>query len=886
MNVGDAVKQLPANVSNNSPNTTGNANFFAGSTIANLRGLNPFFGSRTLNLVNGRRFVPTNQGDGVDLNFIPSVLIDRVDVVTGGASAAYGSGAISGVNNVFLNRRLNGGKLDVDYGQTSESDGKDRHVGAAFGTAFAGDRGHVVFGVEWQESDAVGCVTARDWCARGVGFRQNELAPGFFDPITPQSAPAYTYGTNLRQNQISASGVFLNPSFGVTSTSQSNAAGTAAIPFAVGFGANTAAANTVVGGDGPSIYEYTNLRAPVNRKIATATGTFAITDSINASVDLSYGDVETTNRTGAFNQSNNIIAADNAFLTTSLRAAQVAAANQAAIFSFPAPPAGGAFFNKDWTSQVDSFSRFTTEVKRGAVGLDGRFGSSSWTWDGYYQYGKTTRQQLVNDNVHLNALQLALDSVVDNRAGSATLGQAVCRVTRDGVPAGALYDPRIAQGCVPINPFGTGALSPAAKAYSFGFLQEDLNLEQHVLALNTTGDLFAGFGAGAIKVAVGAEYRTEDGENIGSQNGAPDYARTDYLIQYGESFAGKVDVVEGYVETNIPVLRGVTGAQRLEFDLAARESHYKNKGGFGTSGQSRTNDLTTWKISGIWDPVEWLRVRASQSRDARAANFRELYYGQQIKAGGSFGFCNFNTFPASDPCNWSLEGNTALSPEKADTSTVGIVFSGGDMVPGFQFAADYFRIEIKDAIQQADVFRVINGCQQANIAEFCALITPDTPGNFNSINLVRALAFNGSGYEYRGIDFSATQRFELGDATSLNLRLLATRMIDQRFQSTPGGPFTNVVGQTGTSNSFLSDNQPTAKWLGNLSGTVLRGPASLTAQVRYISDGVQNYNGISPGEAGYGTAATAALIRQSTNEVASYFVSGSTAPTGSPTSAS
>ena len=112
VNVGEAVEQLPANVSNNTPATTGNANFFAGSTIANLRGLNPFFGSRTLNLVNNRRFVPTNQGDGVDLNFIPSVLIERIDVVTGGASAAYGSGAISGVNNIFLNRKLEGGKLD------------------------------------------------------------------------------------------------------------------------------------------------------------------------------------------------------------------------------------------------------------------------------------------------------------------------------------------------------------------------------------------------------------------------------------------------------------------------------------------------------------------------------------------------------------------------------------------------------------------------------------------------------------------------------------------------------------------------------------------------------------------------------------------------------
>ena len=129
VNVGDAIRQLPANLSNNTPRTTGNANFFIGSTIANLRGLNPFFGSRTLTLVNNRRFVPTNQGDGVDLNFIPSIMIDRIDIVTGGASAAYGSGAISGVQNIFLSRKLEGGKAQVDYGMTGESDGDDKHVG-------------------------------------------------------------------------------------------------------------------------------------------------------------------------------------------------------------------------------------------------------------------------------------------------------------------------------------------------------------------------------------------------------------------------------------------------------------------------------------------------------------------------------------------------------------------------------------------------------------------------------------------------------------------------------------------------------------------------------------------------------------------------------------
>jgi iron complex outermembrane receptor protein len=869
VNVGDAIKQLPSNVSNNSPTTTGNANFFAGSTIANLRGLNPFFGSRTLNLVNGRRFVPTNQGDGVDLNFIPSILIDRMDVVTGGASAAYGSGAISGVNNVFLSRKLQGGKLDLDYGRSEGGDAQDRHIAAAFGTGFAGDRGHFVLGFEHQKSDAIGCINARDWCAEGNAFIQNPANP--VNGGTDAAAPAYLLASNVRASQLSTAGVFQNfaAPFGVP-TLGVNAAGTGTVPFANGTGANGSPFNMVVGGDGRSAYEYTNLRAPVKRDVGAGTLTFALTDSLNLSVDLSYGKVTTVNRTGALDANFTTIAPDNAYL---VGRPQLAAAQGAyALF-----PGGPAFFNKDWTAQLDSHSDFDTEVKRGAIGLDGEFGDSSWTWDGYYQYGVTDRSQLVADNRHLNAYNLATDAVIDNRVGSATLGQPVCRVTRDGVPPGGLYDPAIAQGCAPLNVFGTGAIPAAAKAYAFGYLLETLNYKQQVLAFNTTGDLFEGFGAGSIKGAAGLEYRTEKGTNIGSQGGAPDYVRTDYLIQYGESFAGKVDVIEGYVEANVPVLRDVPGAQRLEFDLSARESSYHNKGGLGTSGVSATNEMTTWKVSGIWDPVDWLRVRGSQSRDSRAANFRELYYGQKIKAGGIFGFCGPVLGAPVDPCNWSLEGNTALKPEKSDTTTIGLVFTPKDWLPGFQFAADYFRIKISDAITQASVFRVLQGCQIGNLPEFCSLLVPDVAGDYSSIKDLRALAYNGSGYQYSGIDFTGSYRVDLADASSLNFRLIATRMLKQTspngFQ--PGATI-DVLGQTGTSNNFLSDNQPSAKWIGNLSATYNNGAFSTTAQMRYVSSGLVDYRGSQPGDSNYGAllpgSTTDRYVQLSTNSVPSYEV--------------
>jgi iron complex outermembrane receptor protein len=844
VNVGDAIAQLPANISNNTPNTTGNANFFAGSTIANLRGLNPFFGSRTLNLVNSRRFVPTNQGDGVDLNLIPSILIDRIDVVTGGASAAYGSGAISGVNNIFLNRKLEGGKADIDFGETSQSDGQDRHLGLAYGMGLFDDRAHFVLGYEYQKTDSIGCFDARDWCAKGNGFYQNSPA------AIAAGGPSLILGSNLHQNQISQTGVFWTFNPFATTTLQANAAGTGTIPFNLGQQPYTSVLpfNVVPGGDGPSIYKFTNLRAPVKRNVATGTFTFQATDTVNMSVDLSYGDVKTVDFNQGLTANFDAITPQNAFIqgNTPLTAAQ----QSVALF-----PGGPAFFDKDWTSQIDAHSEFTTKVKRAAIGFDGKFGSSSWSWDGYYQYGLTNREQIVNDNRHLNAYNFAIDSLLVN-------GVPTCRVSTPGGTAGlTAAQIIIAQGCVPINPFGNQPISAAAKAYSFGNLDEKLRYEQQLIALNATGDLLPGFGAGPIQGAIGVEYRKEKGENIGSAPpGTPDAVRTDYLIQYGETFAGNVDVTEGYIETSIPVLKDAPGAKKLDFDIAARESQYKNTGLAGTTGEKHTHKLTTWKLSGIWDPVEWLRVRGSRSRDARAANFRELYYGQKLGAGGLFGFCDVGNPPSGngiprDACNWSLEGNSNLNPEKADTTTMGVVFTPKEMLPGFQFAADYFHIKIKEAIEQAQIQAVMAGCRSGAVPADCNLIVfgpPLVDANGNSVgplsNIVdiRALAFNGAAYRFKGIDFTGSYHWEINGGNNVDFRLLATRMLDQKFQSTPDNPVINIVGQTGTGNSFLSDNQPTSKWIANLSATFTHGPISITGQGRYVSSGVMDYLGAVP----------------------------------------
>ncbi len=568
-------------------------------------------------------------------------------------------------------------------------------------------------------------------------------------------------------------------------------------------------------------------------------------------------------------------------------------------FSFPVQ------LNKDWASQLDTRSSFNTKVRRISAGLDGKFGESSWTWDGYLQYGKSVRSQNVADNRHLNAYDFAADAVFSDQAQFASLPAnqrpIECRITqqiRNNDPIVATLNSNlllIAQGCQPLNVFGTGPVDPAAHAYAFGFLHEETTVEQTVAAFNSTGDLFAGFGAGAIQGAAGIEYRTEKGSNIGSQDGAPDYVRNDYLIQYGESFAGKVNVIEAYVESNMPLLRDAPFAKRLELNVAARWSQYKNEGTLGTfDGVKRTHDMTTWKASAFWDPIEGVRVRGSRSRDSRAANFRELYYGQIIQAGGWFGFCTPTGVPQGSPadaCTWSLEGNVDLKPEKADTTTIGMVLTPRDLVPGFEFAVDYFQIKITDAIQQANVTRVREGCQLSGLAEYCQFITPDPQasaspggvGNFNYANVgnvgygierIRALAFNGSSYNYKGLDFSSSYRMDLGDVGALNFRLLATRMISQKFSPVPGQAPVNIVGQTGTANSFLNDNNPSAKWNANLSSTYINGPFTTTLSAHFVGKGKKNYLGVDPGDGDFYITAPSNWVRLEDNHVPSYTVFG------------
>jgi outer membrane receptor protein involved in Fe transport len=891
VNVGEAATLAPANVSTFTPANTGNSNFFTGAFIADLRGLNPYFGSRTLVLIDGQRAVQTEQGDQFDLNFLPQILVQRIDTVTGGASAAYGSGAIAGVENIILQDKLEGGKLTGDFYETEHRDGQDRHIGAAYGHSLFDGKWHFVIGAEYQKSDAVGCEIARSWCAKNEGAYETGTTPNTNESII-------AFSSNIRSAYSSTTGVFLPSSqgYGLGPSSALNVTASGTGTTAYNAVSTPSWADTVVGGDGIPIYQYSNLMAPLDRAVAMGMVTGDLTDYLKIKASYLFGRTKTTDYNGGATSDFIYVTPANAYIQDNPDLVSAAGTY-------------GAYMNKSWAGQVPTSTTFITDVSRATVGLEGKFGNSTWSWDANYEYGETHHSQTVYNNLSLYRMDMALDTVMVN-------GVAECRVTADGF-AGAVAanpfagyanaNPALADGCVPLNPFGTGQLSRASINYAFGSLRELLRYRQDDFTLNTSGNFFGGVGAGPWSLAAGYEWRRERGDNT-DQPGQASYLADDYETQYGSSFGGIVTVNEGYLEANLPLLKDGPLAHMLELDVAGRVSQYQNKALYGVDvcttpgtdgcpanatapGTVYTHSFPTWKFSGIYEPVDGLRVRASQSRDERAPNFRELYYNQTIGAGGIFGYCDA---AYTDRCTWNLLGNPNLKPETADTTTIGVVLTPKDVVPGLQLSADWFHIKVTNAIEQANVTLVEKGCK-AGLSVYCSQMEfNDTSYGTNAltgaaayqagyynVTSISPTSYNGAFYEVRGIDFSASYMMDLGASGDLAMRALATWMNEQEFESAcvPGVycPVYNVLGQTGSGNSFLSDYTPDARWRGSLMVTWRKGPVSITPNMTFVSDGVRDYRGVTPANPtlyAEALAGTVDLHPLANNYVPSYFLFG------------
>jgi outer membrane receptor protein involved in Fe transport len=818
-NIAQVLNEIPAFRPQSTPATTANFVSNLGASTADLRGLG---GNRTLVLIDGRRVVASTVAGGsftpantVDLNLVPSSLLERVEVVTGGASAAYGSDAVAGVTNLIINRNLEGLRSTLQYGVSDEGDNEEYLMSVAYGSRFSDGRGRFVAGVEYVDNSGTGDCYTRAWCAENYNTISNPFVAGSTTQRVIAGQPATIIMPNARTATASLNGLVIS---GPLRGTEFNPDGTT---FAHDYGVYGGAGLFQSGGgdDVLPFYQFFPISAESKRVNMFAHLDYDMSDSLNLFVEGSFGHVEGTilgsARRDISPAGSYAIFSDNAFLPDAV-VARMAATNArcAPSLQSPADPRNCVPFGRIWNDIGPQMGNVSRETYRAVAGFDWDVGSG-WALDGYYQYGRTDYSQRGYNTTINSRMRKAVDAV---RAG----GQTVCRVNADAITAND--DP----SCAPLNPFGQGAGSAAARAYVTGTAVQETTLAQHVAALTLRGDLVE-LWAGPLAAAAGVEYRRDAVEAYND----PISAANDFFTSPGGGIVDgrqSLDVEEGFVELALPLARDLPFAESAELNGAVRVTDYS------TSGR-----VETWKVGADWQPFEFLRFRGTRSRDIRAPNLFELYGAPQS---------SFQT--VDDPENGGarglyptlLSGNPDLLPEIADTWTAGAVVTTGLGSAGtLRFSADWFDIALDGAISTLGAQTIVSRCSEGN-EDLCEFVVRDAGGTITQIinpNL------NLNTLITRGWDFEADYNLPLSTGSSLGFRVLATYVKDLITIDT-AGVATDRAGQNG---SGVSQPSGVPDYTINAFITYQSDPFSAQIQVRHISSGLFQVTNIGPHQDGY-----------------------------------
>lgn len=834
--IGEFLLEAPAFRATQTPQTNPQSARGAGQYFADLRALGSI---RTLVLVNGRRFVPSSPEGQVDLNLIPSVLVDRIDVVTGGASAQWGSDAVAGVVNVILNSDLDGLKGDISYGQSTYGDNDEIRASLAWGSEFADGRGQIVAGAEYVKNDGVDTHYDRPWgreIAEQVSYAGARLA----------DQPSRFFARGVQPLIFTDGGVIIGPNTGVGQPLrgiQFGPGGTV-LPFPYGEAVGTSAINGTGGQPGLSVRSGHTLALPVERTIGMLHADYDVTDNLTVFAEASWAEAGSDFHTAYARDSTAgalTILRDNPFLPVAVR--NIMLANNIASFSLGRQ-------HKDF-GEVSATNFNTTS--RFAFGASGDFGDG-WSWDAYYQYGENEYRSTL-DRLKINAnLRFAVDAITSG-------GTIICR---DAAARAA--------GCVPINLFGQGSPSQEAINYVTGTAIYDVDTAQEVMAANIQGTPFSTW-AGPVSFAAGLERRVEDAE-----------ARVDSISQangfaYGnpKNFSGSYTVNEAYAEIVAPLLTGSPLAESVEFNGAYRYADYSTSGG-----------ISTWKAGLTWLVNDMLTFRSTRSRDIRAPNSSDLFAQTTSQATLRNPFSG-----ATTQMNVVSGGNVNLRPEEADTLTLGAVLSPR-FVPGLRLSVDYFDIDIAGAISSYAPQNVLDSCLAEISAGaagfFCGFVTRTGTGATTVVSAIGTPLLNIAGFRAKGYDFEASYRFDLWDG-SVNARLFGTYTEDliaddglgvSRTFNAAGviqtqGSVVDRAGQVGgfTSSSITgATSQPTLILNGSV--TYSRENWSVTVQQRYIDEGLIDASLVGPESQFYNAASPISIgdntidARWYTNVSASY----------------
>jgi iron complex outermembrane receptor protein len=735
------TQALGDNVNNGNP----------GAATVDLRNLGE---ERTLVLVNGKRFTPYDYNGAVDLSMIPTSLVQRVEIITGGASAVYGTDAIAGVVNFILVDDFEGAEFDVSYFQTGEGDGDTEDYNVTLGTNFADGRGNVVFNAGFTDQEAV-TQAERDFGAESLD--SEDLTP-FGSFTTPAGTVLYSPFPGDPDGglvQFAPDGNFQTPT-----TFNFN-------PFNL-------------------------FQVPQERTTATLLSHYDISDSLRAFGRISYANNEVTTiiaPTGTFFFPFDINYATNPFLGP--EAVDKFAAVDAAETG---PDANDGFVNVLYGRRLPEVgtrdSQYESEATQFVFGLDGEL-TDTIRWEAFAQYGETEQEQNFLNDIAYDRAQASIQAV---EVG----GEIVC----------LNQDPN----CVPGNYFGEGNLSQEAANFTKLNLSEQRDTEQLVVGGSLTGQsgIILPTAEEDIAYALGFEVRRDEG----SARPDPNYAAGN-SVGFGASSPvdAEIDIEEIFTEVLVPVATGVTlelGARYSEYENTASFADEPSISNDFTN--------TSYKIGADWQIIEDLRARAMFQHAVRAPNLAEIGFPRTpgigdldtdpcegdnpvgnpaltelcIATGVPAGNIGSLTSIIAGQIGNFLGGNPSLDPEEADTYTAGLVYTPS-AVPGLEMSVDFYDITVENVITQLSEQEIINSCYAGGAGDpnsaFCQRVvrSPLTGGlNAGTTVGVDVSLINSAETTARGWDVNFHYGFELDDMGTLDFGLMATYVLEQTFQSAAG----------------------------------------------------------------------------------------------------
>ena len=787
LNTEGVLNTLPQVVPGFSANSNNPAD---GTATVDLRGLGP---TRTLVLVNGRRLNPSVNTGAVDLNNVPSRLIKRIEVVTGGASAVYGSDALAGVVNFILKDDFQGVDLGTQVSQSAQNDGREKQVDLLVGGNFADDRGNMTAYASWYDRAQV-LQAARDYTR--INFATSPSARGSATGVAGRFDVQPTdFFTNANGDPIGSRAV--NPNGSVR-------------PF-IGLipEANDGLAPPGVG-DRYNFNPVNNLLTPAERVTIGALGHFDVSDSVRAYTELLYVDSKDAQQLAPTPATGLHVLPTSPLLSQS--AHDLLASRINAATGLPSDPNLPAIFRRRMVEVGARNQQDSSKLQQITLGFKGDLPLAGWKFDAYYQYGRTEFTTFTRNDVSRSRLEAAIN----------------------GCPADFA---RFVPGCVPADIFGANNMSQAAADFVRLNFSDELVFERQLVDASVNGNLFA-LPAGDVGFAAGVEWRQDQSDFT------PDQAkdRGDILgFNAAHPIAGEFNVKEVFVEGFVPILADKPLAQKLDLSLGARASDYSSVG-----------NVTSYKAGLNWAPSHALTFRTMFQAATRAPSVFELFQaGDQ-----SFPFYTDPCEGATDPTvaafcrrqgvshpdtfvqpNAQVEsfsfGNPKLKQESSDTITAGFVVKP-QSIETLQLSVDYWHIKVDDYINAlaGGVQGIINNCFAANDLASSAcfssqlnkpLIFRDETGELKvNIPLVNTSKLTTSGVDLQ-VDYGVPFAFARG-RDRLNVNLLLSYLKSYVLDSI------DYAGSSGAAN--ISDSFPRFKANARLSYGW--GPVDVTWNVQYI----------------------------------------------------